>query len=277
VVKKRGNSWWVVVYTGRDPLTGKKRQRPARPRPEPRPASSKPASSGKRGPLPAPTRAAGARASDRLPARPPDVTQCRPGRPCRPGRCLQAGPGVGLDRPQSQDAGHPAGGQAGQTSDHPRSARPSGGKITSLPGELRDKEWTKTRSKRRVLPAQGADRGDAGGAAGRVAWAGHQTADRALRRVAGSAGQVAGASQDRPGCAPRCAASSSSPPRLPSCGPSWNGWWLGSRRGCWSCPGWADQRRPGPGELVTCWPVALGGRPSRRWRVPTRSRPPRAR
>jgi hypothetical protein len=37
VVKKRGNSWWVVVYTGRDPLTGKKRQRPARPRPEPRP------------------------------------------------------------------------------------------------------------------------------------------------------------------------------------------------------------------------------------------------
>jgi hypothetical protein len=27
VVKKRGNSWWVVVYTGRDPLTGKKRQK----------------------------------------------------------------------------------------------------------------------------------------------------------------------------------------------------------------------------------------------------------
>jgi hypothetical protein len=27
VIKKRGNSWWVVVYTGRDPLTGKKRQK----------------------------------------------------------------------------------------------------------------------------------------------------------------------------------------------------------------------------------------------------------
>jgi hypothetical protein len=27
VTKKRGNSWWVVVYTGRDPLTGKKRQK----------------------------------------------------------------------------------------------------------------------------------------------------------------------------------------------------------------------------------------------------------
>jgi hypothetical protein len=153
VVKKRGNSWWVVVYTGRDPLTGKKRQRPARPRPEPRPASSKPASSGKRGPLPAPTRAAGARASDRLPARTAHDRERRPRRACRPGRCLQAGPGVGLDRPQSDDAGHPAGGQAGQTSDHPRSARPSGGKITSLPGELRDEEWTKTRSKSAVWPS----------------------------------------------------------------------------------------------------------------------------
>jgi hypothetical protein len=27
VIKKRGKSWWVVVYTGRDPLTGKKRQK----------------------------------------------------------------------------------------------------------------------------------------------------------------------------------------------------------------------------------------------------------
>jgi integrase len=27
VIKKRGNSWWVVAYTGRDPLTGKKRQK----------------------------------------------------------------------------------------------------------------------------------------------------------------------------------------------------------------------------------------------------------
>jgi hypothetical protein len=27
VIKTRGNSWWVVVYTGRDPLTGKKRQK----------------------------------------------------------------------------------------------------------------------------------------------------------------------------------------------------------------------------------------------------------
>jgi hypothetical protein len=128
VVKKRGNSWWVVVYTGRDPLTGKKRQRPARPRPEPRPASSKPASSGKRGPLPAPTRAAGARASDRLPARPPDVTQCRPGRPCRPGRCLQAGPGLGwidhnprtlVTRPAVKRDRRPArlgGGYAGESS-----------------------------------------------------------------------------------------------------------------------------------------------------------------
>ena len=27
MIKKRANSWWVVVYTGRDPLTGKKRQK----------------------------------------------------------------------------------------------------------------------------------------------------------------------------------------------------------------------------------------------------------
>jgi integrase len=27
VIKKRGNNWWVVVYAGRDPLTGKKRQK----------------------------------------------------------------------------------------------------------------------------------------------------------------------------------------------------------------------------------------------------------
>jgi tryptophan synthase beta subunit len=27
VIKKRGNHWWVVVYAGRDPLTGKKRQK----------------------------------------------------------------------------------------------------------------------------------------------------------------------------------------------------------------------------------------------------------
>ena len=27
VIKKRGNSWWVVIYTGRDPLGGKKRQK----------------------------------------------------------------------------------------------------------------------------------------------------------------------------------------------------------------------------------------------------------
>jgi hypothetical protein len=25
--QKRGNRWWVVVYAGRDPLTGKKRQK----------------------------------------------------------------------------------------------------------------------------------------------------------------------------------------------------------------------------------------------------------
>jgi integrase len=27
VIKKHGNSWWVVVYAGRDPLTGRKRQK----------------------------------------------------------------------------------------------------------------------------------------------------------------------------------------------------------------------------------------------------------
>jgi Arm DNA-binding domain len=42
VIKKRGNSWWVVVYTGRDPLTGKKRQKTGTARPGRRPASSKP-------------------------------------------------------------------------------------------------------------------------------------------------------------------------------------------------------------------------------------------
>jgi len=38
VIKKRGSSWWVVVYAGRDPLTGKKRQKTgtARTRPEAR-------------------------------------------------------------------------------------------------------------------------------------------------------------------------------------------------------------------------------------------------
>jgi hypothetical protein len=27
MIKKRGNSWWVVVCAGRDPLTGRKRQK----------------------------------------------------------------------------------------------------------------------------------------------------------------------------------------------------------------------------------------------------------
>jgi integrase len=27
LIKKRGNRWWVVVYAGRDPLTGRKRQK----------------------------------------------------------------------------------------------------------------------------------------------------------------------------------------------------------------------------------------------------------
>ena len=27
MIKKRGNRWWVVVYAGRDPLTGRKRQK----------------------------------------------------------------------------------------------------------------------------------------------------------------------------------------------------------------------------------------------------------
>jgi hypothetical protein len=27
VIKQRGNRWWVVVYAGRDPLTGRKRQK----------------------------------------------------------------------------------------------------------------------------------------------------------------------------------------------------------------------------------------------------------
>ena len=27
VIKKRGHRWWVVVYAGRDPLTGRKRQK----------------------------------------------------------------------------------------------------------------------------------------------------------------------------------------------------------------------------------------------------------
>jgi hypothetical protein len=36
VIKKRGNSWWVVVYTGRDPLTGKKRQKTGSPSCRPR-------------------------------------------------------------------------------------------------------------------------------------------------------------------------------------------------------------------------------------------------
>jgi hypothetical protein len=26
VIKQRDNRWWVVVYAGRDPLTGRKRQ-----------------------------------------------------------------------------------------------------------------------------------------------------------------------------------------------------------------------------------------------------------
>ena len=27
MIEKRGNRWWVVVYAGRDPLTGRKRQK----------------------------------------------------------------------------------------------------------------------------------------------------------------------------------------------------------------------------------------------------------
>jgi integrase len=45
VIKKRGNRWWVVVYAGRDPLTGKKRQKTGTTASRPRPASSKPGSS----------------------------------------------------------------------------------------------------------------------------------------------------------------------------------------------------------------------------------------
>jgi hypothetical protein len=41
LTQKRGNSWWVVVYTGRDPLTGKKRQKTGTAKTQPRPASSK--------------------------------------------------------------------------------------------------------------------------------------------------------------------------------------------------------------------------------------------
>jgi hypothetical protein len=39
VIKKRGNRWWVLVYAGRDPLTGKKRQKTGTAATRPRPAS----------------------------------------------------------------------------------------------------------------------------------------------------------------------------------------------------------------------------------------------
>jgi hypothetical protein len=48
-------------------------------------------------------------------------------------------------------------------------------------------------------PARGADRGGAGGAAGRAAWAWDQAAGHPLRRAVGAAGPVAGASHDRAG------------------------------------------------------------------------------
>jgi integrase len=109
---------------------------------------------------------------------------------------FKTGPGLGLDRPQPDDAGHPPSGPATRrpaAPGHPgrtayrhrygrgpgagavpgpgrRARRPPGrvcrlrwshinldrgeilvgGKITSLPGELRDEEWIKNRSKRRV-------------------------------------------------------------------------------------------------------------------------------
>jgi hypothetical protein len=44
VIKQRGNRWWVVVYAGRDPLTGRKRQKTgtAATKAQPRPAGSPP-------------------------------------------------------------------------------------------------------------------------------------------------------------------------------------------------------------------------------------------
>jgi hypothetical protein len=75
-------------------------------------------------------------------------------------------------------------------------------------------------------PGQGADRQGARGAAGRVG-AGRPPNGRSCAAPGCGIGRPGRWSIARPSgrCAPRRAASSSSPPRLPSCGPSGNGWW----------------------------------------------------
>jgi hypothetical protein len=55
------------------------------------------------------------------------------------------------------------------------------------------------------------------------------------------------------------------------------GWWLRWRRGCWSCPGRAHQRRRGAGGLVVCQVGCARRPPSLPWPAPTPSRRPRDR
>jgi transposase len=127
----------------------------------------------------------------------------------------------------------------------------------------------------RHQPAQGPDRRGAGGAAGRATRAGHQAPDHALRRAPGPALQVAGAPHDRPGAALHR-------PPYPAAGR--RGYRAAGRAGTAGGRGGAvaagatrrraDQRRPGPGQLVVCRPATLRGRlcgPGRRQPIPASS------
>jgi len=115
------------------------------------------------------------------------------------------------------------------------------------------------------------------GAAGRATRAGHQPPDRALRTA-----------PDRPSRAlehrmtVRALRSTAQRIQLPAAEaiglrPSWSGWWLRWRRGCWSCLGWGRSAPP------RCWgagrmPGGCAQRPPLPpWPAPTRSRPPQDR
>jgi hypothetical protein len=117
------------------------------------------------------------------------------------------------------------------------------------------------RPSQRYQPVEGADHRGARGATRRAARAGHQTPGRALREAARPAGQVAGASHDRPGAAlnrPAHPAPSRRGRRATGrAGPAGGRGRALAAGAAWRRP---DQRRPGAGQLVACWPAAFGGR-----------------
>ena len=116
-----------------------------------------------------------------------------------------------------------------------------------------EKRWPSTISWRRVVVGIGRRCGCCAG------WP--STADHALRAAARPAGPVAGAPHDRPGVAldrPPHPAAGRRGRRAPGrAGPAGRRHRAMAARAAWRRP---DQRRPGAGQLVPCWPTALGGR-----------------